>query len=107
MSTAEKLKPFTIERMKIEPYPWLKGFRINMDELYTELILEKVERKLLGEETWTLRTYEDMFNCSEFQHVFIKVLMKGDPGMGKSTLGRKMTRDWATGQFKNFQLFSL
>ena len=66
LSIAEKLKPFTEERMKIEPFPWLNDYFIDMDELYTELILEKVERKLLGEETWTLQTYEEMFICNNF-----------------------------------------
>ena len=61
LSLAEKLKPFTAEKMKMEPFPWLEGYLINMDELYAELIIEKIERKLLGEETWTLQTYEDMF----------------------------------------------
>ena len=88
----------------MEPYPWLKGFCIDMDELYTELSLEKIERKLFGEETWTLRTYEDMFNCDESQHEFIKVLIKADPGMGKTTLGRKVARDWAKGLFKKFSI---
>ena len=62
-SIAQRLKPFTKERMKIEPFPWSEGFHINMDELYTEQTLEKIERKLCGEETWTLQTYKDMFSC--------------------------------------------
>ena len=88
--------------MKIEPFPWFKGFRINMDELYTELILEKVERKLLGEQTWTLRTYKDMFCCSESKYKNRKVLLKAGPGMGKITLGKKLVWDWARGLFQEF-----
>ena len=52
---------------------------------------------MLGEETWSLQTYEDIFNCNEF-------LIKADPGMGKTTLGRKMARNWATGVFKKFSI---
>ena len=104
LSLAEKLKPFAAERMKIEPFPWFEGYRINIDELYTELVLEKIERKLLGEETWTLQTYKDMFNCDESQCEFIKVLIKAGPDMGKTTLGKKVTRDWATGVFKKFSI---
>ena len=101
---AEKLKLYTKEKMKIEPFPWLKGYRVNMDELFTELTLDKVERKLLGEETWTLQSYEDMFSCNESQQELIKILIKADPGMGKTTLGKKVTRDWATGLFKKFSI---
>ena len=104
MSIAEKLKPFAEEKMKIEPFPWFEGFCINMDELYTELTLEKVERKLLGEETWTLQSYEDMFSCNKSEHKNRKILMKADPGMGKTTLRKKMTKDWATEVFKKFSI---
>ena len=104
LSIAEKLKPFTEEKMKIEPFPWYEGYLINMDELYTELTLEKVERQLLGEETWSLRTYEDMFNCNKSEHNNRKILIKADPGMGKTTLGRKVARDWAIGKFKKFSI---
>ena len=90
--------------MKIEPFPWFEGYLINMDELYTELTLEKIERKLLGEETWSLQTYEDMFNCNKSEHKNRKVLMKADPGMGKTTLGRKMSWDWASGKFEKFSV---
>ena len=90
--------------MKIEPFPWFEGYLINMDELYTELTLEKIERKLLGEETWTLQTYKDMFNCNKSEHKNRKILIKADPGMGKTTLGRKVARDWAKGVFKKCSL---
>ena len=90
--------------MTIEPFPWFEGSQLDMDQLYTELTLEKIERMLLGEETWTLQTYEDMFNFNESQHEFLKVLMKADPGMGKTTLGRKLAKDWATGVFQKFSI---
>ena len=104
LSLAEKLKPFAEEKMKIEPYPWFEGYFIDMDELYTELTLEKIERQLLGEETWSLQSYEDMFNCNDSEHKNRKVLMKADPGMGKTTLGRKMCWDWAKEVFNKFSI---
>ena len=88
----------------MEPFPWFKGYLINMDELYTELTLEKIERKLFGEEMWSLQTYEDMFNCNKSEHKNRKILIKADPGMGKTTLGRKVARDWAKGVFKKCSL---
>ena len=88
----------------MEPFPWLEGYLINMDELYPELIIEKIERKLLGEETWSLQTYKDMFNCNKSEHKNRKILIKADPGMGKTTLGRKVARDWAKGVFKKCSL---
>ena len=90
--------------MKIEPFPWLEGYLIDMDELYTELTLEEIERKLLGEESRKLSGYQEMFNCHKPELKNRKVLMKADPGMGKTTLGKKVTRDWATGIFKKFSV---
>ena len=90
--------------MKIEPFPWFKGYLINMDELYTELTLEKVEMKLLGEERRRLRGYQEIFDCNQSNPNNKKVLMKADPGMGKTTLGQKMSWDWARGHFKKFSM---
>ena len=90
--------------MKMEPFPWLEGHFIKMDELYTELTLEKIERKLLGEDTWSVQTYEDMFNCNKSEHKNRKILIKADPEMGKTTLGRKVAIDWAKGVIKKYSL---
>ena len=101
LAIAEKLKPFTKEKMKIEPFPWFPRHIIDMDKLYTKLTLEKIEMDLFGEQGKNLDRYEEMFNCHEF---LTKVLLKADPGMGKTTLGKKVTRDWATGVFKKFKI---
>ena len=90
--------------MKIEPYPWFEGYLINMDELYTELTLEKIEMKLLGEERTRLGGYKEMFDCNNSNHKNRKVLIKADPGMGKTTLGRKMSTDWARETFTKFSM---
>ena len=104
LSIAEKLKPFTAEKMKMEPFPWIEGYLINMDELYTELTLEKVEKKLLWEDRTKLRRYNEMFHSNKCKYKNRKVLIKAGPGMGKTTLGRKMSWDWARGHFKKFSM---
>ena len=43
--------------MKIEPFPWLRDYYLDMNKLYTELILEKIENELLGIKRLTLRSY--------------------------------------------------
>ena len=83
---AKKLKPHVERRMKIEQFPWLRDYLVDMNKLYTELTLEKIENELLGERKVTLQGYEEMFN-SKGQS---KVLLKGDPGMGKTTLLKKV-----------------
>ena len=46
---AVKLKLHMERRMKMEPFPWLQDYYIDMTKLYTELILEKIENEVLGE----------------------------------------------------------
>ena len=98
LAIAEKLKPHVERRMKIEPFPWLRDYYVDMNKLYTELILEKIENEVLGENTWPLKDYKEMFD-SKSRH---KILIKGDPGMGKTTLGKKIGWDWARGDMKIF-----
>ena len=47
--------------MKIEPFPWLQDYLIDMDELYTELTLKKLNNTRFGVTGKTLGNYVDMF----------------------------------------------
>ena len=94
--------------MKLEPFPWLQDYLIDMDELYTELTLQKLNNTRCGVTGKTLGNYEDMFKeYSDLQRHTVKKekreknLSKGDAGMGKSTLGKKIGLDWARGLFQN------
>ena len=101
LTLTEKMKPHTMRRMKIEPYPWLPGYLVDMRKLYTELTLEKIENTLFGQNTTELANYEKMFTCDYDRD---KILTKGDPGMGKTTLRRKIGFDWARDIFKVYSV---
>ena len=117
--------------MKIEVAPWIKDYVVDMEDLYTELALEKTKNKPTGLKTQELRNYTQMFEDNdnfqenggkrsvhnpgelEFQKsklsvgiqakgVAKKILIKGDPGIGKTTLIKKIAWDWATGTFTQF-----
>ena len=102
LTLIEKMKPHTMRRMKIEPFPWLRDYFVDMNKLYTELILEEIENTIFGQNTKKLANYEKMFECrssaigEENTSDRNKILIKGDPGMGKTTLGRKI--GWGLGQ---------
>ena len=87
-------------RMKIKPFPWLRDYYVDMNKLYTELILEKIENEVLWVKKVILKDYKEMFDSNGRN----KILIKGDPGMGKTTLGKKVGWDWARGVFKIFPL---
>ena len=86
--------------MKMEPFPWLRDYYVDMNKLYTELIPEKLENEVLWVQKVTLKDYKEMFDSNGRN----KILIKGDPGMGKTTLGKKVGWDWARGMFKMFSL---
>ena len=119
----EKMKPHVERRMKIEPFPWLRDYYVDMRELYTKLTLEKIKSTLFGEKRTSILHYEEMFErgssldrerekeyLEDEGHLQInrserdKILMKGDPGMGKTTLGKKMELDWAEGLFQEYSI---
>ena len=97
--------------MKIEVAPWIREYETDMDNLYSELTLEKLDNKPYSNEPNKLNTYKELFmdpGTSEFQsdgNVWQKkiprktILFKGDPAMGKTTLLKKVTFDWAKGIF--------
>ena len=60
LALAEKLKPHTQRKMKIEPLPWLPDYFVDMSEVYTELNLEQIENKAQGEIFIRLKDYGDV-----------------------------------------------
>ena len=79
---------------------------MDIEKIYTELSLEKIENQPTGPEGKRIKDYKELFaernvtketKTAEFPAK--KILMKADPGMGKTTHGKKMTCDWAKGFF--------
>ena len=100
---AENLRPWTEKAMKIEVAPWIKEYVADMDDLYTDLILEKIHNKPTGYFRKRIKNYEELFVVLEEDQVKSmlsrvpgkKILIKADPGMGKTTLVKKIAWDWA------------
>ena len=124
----EELREYTEEAMKIEMAPWVESHTVDMDELYTELILEQIENKPTGQTPVKLDNYTTLFPIQEAteqqenpslepnpntarpggkQKKGKKILAKGDPGTGKSTLAKKIAHDWAKGKFTAVSLVFL
>ena len=103
LNLAEDLRPHTAQSMKMEPAPWIKEYMVDMEELYTELTLEKIDQKLVMEERRKLENYKDLFASLKpgmLEYLDIryyypnlipktKILVKGGPGMGKTSLVKK------------------
>ena len=102
LAFAEKFRPWTERAMKIEVAPWIRDYVVDMQELYCELILEKIAYRASGRKMTTVENYQVLFDQNAL--VPNKILAKGDPGMGKTTWAKKIAWDWAKGHFKKFSL---
>ena len=106
---AEDLRIPMADSMKMVPAPWIPKKVVDMDELYTELTLEKNDRTLFKKEHVKLENYKELFawhNPGMLKYIDIryysphpfpmrKILIKGGPGMGKTSLSKKIAWDWA------------
>ena len=107
--------------MKIEVAPWIRDYVVDMEDLYTEVVLEKLDYKPTGEYTRVLNNYRDLFSrnvqvptdpfCLEgflaakrLRLNDYKIVLKGDPGMGKTTLCKKIAWDWARKLFTEYDI---
>ena len=101
---AEAMRPHMERTMKLEVAPWLRGTDVDMDTLFCELTLEQYDKDyFVTRRKQTLDGYEQLFTV-EHRIGVCKVLTTGDPGMGKTTLAKKMAWDWAREQFRKFEL---
>ena len=99
---AEKLRPWTQRAMKIEVAPWIRDYVVEMQELYCQLTLEKIFYKAFGKKSIAIEHYQVFFE--EHAQVPNKILAKGDPGIGKTTLAKKIAWDWAKGHFNKVSI---
>ena len=112
----EGMRQQTLE-MKMEMVPWLRGYTVQMEDLYTELTVVKIENKPTGPETKVINDYRELFNQAQgsdgprkgkgrFRKTVRgkRFLVKADPGLGKTTFCKKFAWDWAKGHFTIFSV---
>ena len=97
--------------MKIEVAPWISDYVTDMEDLYCELILEKINKKIFGFRLKRLKDYREVFiyddHATSIPPQFVpgkRVLFKGDPGKGKTTLVKKIAWDWANEFFTDVSI---
>ncbi len=105
----EILKQDLGERMNIQITPWDKSHVVKMDALYTPLTIENQTRGPLGfvaENTSGQNAVRDM----DYKQIIEndsqgpkRILIKGNPGIGKTTWLRKIACDYSKGTFAYFK----
>ncbi|XP_068709706.1 NLR family CARD domain-containing protein 3-like isoform X2 [Montipora foliosa] len=78
----------------LAPFPWCEEFRFHLDNIFTRLkmVSRKKER---GTKTDSIVNMFEIFKPHEECSQPRKVLIEGQPGMGKTTYCNKVAYDWA------------
>ena len=74
-----------------------------MDELYVNVTLQKLYRRSCELHRKILKDYRELFDTNK-RDEGERILLKGDPGIGKTTLLKKIIYDWVVGHFKTVDL---
>ena len=84
-------------------FPWMGDeWSLRLSEVYTHLEMETFTGKLHERDTKSLGDYRELF--IDIQPEGTRILVKGDPGIGKTIFTHKVAYDWATGNLPQFDV---
>ncbi len=110
---AEMMKSDMEDTLKIQRSPWLDWDVLEFEDIYLPVGLNKENR---NQNVELIREYKDLFSegadpsvsgTKRMKRHRHKILIKGAPGIGKTTLVTKMAYDWAVSALKVFSLVFL
>ena len=79
----------------LAPFPWCEDFQFQLSDIYTRLRMVSREKKARATAEQRVVETTEIFNPHEECKQPRKVLIEGNPGMGKTTYCNKVAYDWA------------
>ncbi|XP_070532842.1 uncharacterized protein [Ptychodera flava] len=90
-----------------KPIPWNENMSLSLTKLYTRLKVTKSNERKRFKKGKILTNEKAIFGKKGLHEDFARIQIEGAPGMGKSTLCRKLAYDWACGELPQYQLLFL
>ena len=87
--------------------PWDRDNTMDIDEVYVQLTLLRDDRKLAGTTKEKLKDYSEIFAGHGHHLIPKRILGYGRPGIGKSTLTKKLAVDWSRGNKEILKKFAV
>ena len=79
----------------LAPFPWCEDFQFQLSDIYTRLRMVSREKKARATAKQTVVQTTEIFKPHDECKKPRKVLIEGNPGMGKTTYCNKVAYDWA------------
>ena len=103
---SQSQSPNMEEQIKIEMPPWIKDSGKSMEQYFVDLTL-KIDYTSKESDSKLVNDYKEVFIHLNQSIPVKKILLVGDPGIGKSTLSKKIAWDWTKGNLTSFSLVFL
>ena len=96
----KQLRSLYETKSKVKIVPWHQSSAVHIDKVYTQLSWLMDEKDPSGVTQKKLKHYTDIFNGERLHHTPKRILVHGQPGIGKTVFTQKATFDWSRQKFK-------